>query len=374
MVKSVLPESSPRRVLIMAAGTGGHVFPALAVARALQADGVEVHWLVTPHGMEQRLLADTDIVRHPIQMQGLRGNGLLRLLKTPAMLLAAVLAALRVIRQIRADAVVGFGGYVTAPGGLAARLAGVPLLIHEQNAIAGMSNRQLARFAVRVMQAFPHTFESQPKLLTTGNPVRAEIVAVPEPGQRYAGRTGPIRVLVIGGSLGAQVLNERVPEALGLLARQGHALQVRHQCGQNQLEGTSQRYAAVPDVAAEVVPFVKDMAQAYAECDLLICRAGALTVTEVATAGVPAIFVPLPHAVDDHQTANARHLADQGAALLCPQATLTPEHLAAQLQPLLDRGVLLDMALKARQQAQPDATARVTEQVLAVVKKTHGQE
>ncbi len=353
--------ASPRRVLIMAAGTGGHVFPALAVARELQARGVEVHWLATRQGMEHRLLADAGIPLYPIDIQGVRGNGLLRLLKTPLMLLATTVAAMGLIRRLRIDAVAGFGGYVTAPGGLAARLCGVPLVIHEQNAIAGMSNRQLARFARWVLQAFPGAFPAGERVQTTGNPVRAEIVAVPVPEQRYAGRTGPIRVLVIGGSLGAQALNERVPVALGLLAAQGHAVQVRHQCGQAQVEATQARYAAVPDVQAEVLPFVRDMAQAYADCDLLICRAGALTVTEVATAGVPALFVPLPHAVDDHQTANARYLADAGAALLCPQATLTAEHLAGVLQPLLDRAVLLDMAQKSRRLAQPQATRQVAD-------------
>ncbi len=353
----------------MAAGTGGHVFPALAVARELQARGIEVHWLVTRTGMEHRLLEGSGIVLHPIDMQGVRGNGLLRLLKTPLLLLASTLAALRLIRRLRIDAVAGFGGYVTAPGGTAARLCGVPLLIHEQNAIAGLSNRQLARFAGTVMQAFDHTFAQQDKVITTGNPVRTEIAAVPEPAQRFAGRTGPIRVLVIGGSLGAQALNERVPEALGLLAAQGHAVQVRHQCGQAQLAATQARYAQVTqkhsNVQADVLAFVEDMAAAYAACDLLICRAGALTVTEVATAGVAAVLVPLPHAVDDHQTANARHLADHGAALLCPQATMTPEHLVQVLQPLMNRAALLELAARARALARPDATTRVADLIEA---------
>ncbi|MEY4517380.1 MAG: undecaprenyldiphospho-muramoylpentapeptide beta-N-acetylglucosaminyltransferase [Pseudomonadota bacterium] len=352
-------------VMIMAAGTGGHVFPALAVAESLRGKGVAVHWLATPAGMEHRLVAPSGIPLHPIDIQGVRGNGLLRLLKAPFKILAATLAAMRLMRALNIDAVAGFGGYVAGPGGLAARLLGIPVVIHEQNAIAGLTNTQLARLATTVLQAFPQTFAASPKVQTTGNPVRAAICHVPAPAQRFAGRTGAIRVLVIGGSLGAQALNERVPAALALL---GLPVQVTHQCGQKQLDATRQQYQtqATPTMAWQVVPFIDDMAHAYADADLIICRAGALTVTEVATAGLPAVFIPLPSAVDDHQTANARYLSEVGAACLCPQATLTPETLAAVLRPLFDRTVLLDMAERARARAQPDATACVVDAILSV--------
>jgi UDP-N-acetylglucosamine--N-acetylmuramyl-(pentapeptide) pyrophosphoryl-undecaprenol N-acetylglucosamine transferase len=352
-------------VLMMAAGTGGHVFPALAVAEQLRARGIAVHWLATPAGMEHRLVGPSGIPLYPIDIQGIRGNGVLRLLKAPFKILAATLAAMRIMRSLKIDAVAGFGGYVTGPGGLAARLLGIPVVIHEQNAIAGMTNTQLARLANTVLQAFPNTFASSEKVQTTGNPVRAAICAVAPPAERYHGRTGAIRVLVIGGSLGAQALNERIPQALALL---GTPIHVRHQCGQKQVDETRARYQALnaPQVTAEVLPFIDDMAAAYSDADFIICRAGALTVTEVATAGLPAVFVPLPSAVDDHQTANARYLSDAGAALLCPQASLTPESLAQALKPLLDRACLLQMATAARAKAQPDATACVVDAILSV--------
>ena len=357
-------------VLIMAAGTGGHVFPALAVAESLRARGLSVHWLATPAGMEHRLVEPTGIPLYPIDIQGVRGNGVLRLLKAPFKILAATIAALRLMRVLKIDAVAGFGGYVAGPGGLAARLLGIPLVIHEQNAVAGMTNSHLARLATTVLQAFPNTFAPSPKLHTTGNPVRAAICAVPDPVQRFAGRAGPIRVLVIGGSLGAQVLNERVPAALALLCQtmQGQSIEVTHQCGQKQVDLTRQHYQthAAAQMQWDVVPFIDDMAQAYAAADFIICRAGALTVTEVATAGLPAVFVPLPSAVDDHQTSNAKYLSVGGAAVLCPQAQMTPESLAKILQPLMDRTVLLEMAIRARACAQPDATGCVVDAILSV--------
>lgn len=354
-----------RNVLIMAAGTGGHVFPALAVAEQLRARGVAVHWLATPAGMEHRLVAPSGIPLYPIDIQGLRGNGVVRLLQAPFKILAATVAAMRLMRQLKIDAVAGFGGYVAGPGGLAARLLGIPLIIHEQNAVAGMTNRQLARIARVVLQAFPQTFAADAKVKTTGNPVRAAICAVAPPEQRFAGRSGALRVLVIGGSLGAQALNERVPAALALL---NVPLIVQHQCGQKQVDAAQQHYRqhANPQMQWSVVPFIDDMAAAYAEADVIICRAGALTVTEVATVGLPALFVPLPSAVDDHQTANARYLADSGAAVLCPQGSLTPQSLANALQPLLSREVLLDMANRARALAQPNATTCVTDVILSV--------
>jgi UDP-N-acetylglucosamine--N-acetylmuramyl-(pentapeptide) pyrophosphoryl-undecaprenol N-acetylglucosamine transferase len=264
------------------------------------------------------------------------------------------------MKQLKVDAVAGFGGYVAGPGGLAARALGIPVIIHEQNAIAGFTNTQLSRIAKKVCQAFPGTFAESAKIVTTGNPVRKEITEILSPSWRYQEREKaglPLRVLIVGGSLGAQALNERVPEALKQL---NVLLNVYHQCGQNHAETTRARYADKPaSLQVEVQPFIEDMAKAYADADLIICRAGALTVTEIATAGVAAVFVPLPSAVDDHQTANAKFLAKTGAAKICPQATLTPDSLKELLVPLMNRQLLSEMAVKARQQAQPDATQHV---------------
>lgn len=346
--------------MMMAAGTGGHVFPALAVAKELQQQGIKVSWLATPTGMENRLLKNHNIPIYQIDIQGVRGNGAVRKLLAPFKILKATLSAMRYMKQLEVDAVAGFGGYVAGPGGLAARALGIPVIIHEQNAIAGFTNTQLSRIAKKVCQAFPGTFPESAKIVTTGNPVRKEITEILSPSWRYQERDKaglPLRILIVGGSLGAQALNERVPEALKQL---GVPLNVYHQCGQNHAEATQARYIDKPaSLEVEVQPFIEDMAKAYADADLIICRAGALTVTEIATAGVAAVFVPLPSAVDDHQTANAGFLAKTGAAKICPQATLTPDSLKELLAPLMNRQLLSEMAIKARQQAQPDATQHV---------------
>lgn len=346
--------------MMMAAGTGGHVFPALAVAKELQQQGVEVSWLATPSGMENRLLKNQNIPIYQIDIQGVRGNGLLRKLAAPFKILKATLSAMRYMKQLNVEAVAGFGGYVAGPGGLAARALGIPVIIHEQNAVAGFTNTQLSRVAKTVCQAFPNTFPETSKIKTTGNPVRKEITEILNPSWRYQEREKagePLRILIVGGSLGAQALNERVPEALKQLDA---PLNVFHQCGQNQAEKTLDGYKGKSDqLNVEVQPFIEDMAKAYSDADLIICRAGALTVTEIATAGVAAVFVPLPSAVDDHQTANAKFLANSGAAKICPQATLTPDSLKDVLAPLMNRQLLSEMASKARQQAQPDATQQV---------------
>ena len=346
--------------MMMAAGTGGHVFPALAVAQELQQQGYQVSWLATPAGMENRLLKNHQIPIYQIDIQGVRGNGLLRKVLAPFKILKATLSAMRYMKQLNVDAVAGFGGYVAGPGGLAARALGIPVIIHEQNAIAGFTNTQLSRVAKTVCQAFPNTFAAQDKIVTTGNPVRKEITEILNPSWRYQEREKaglPLRVLIVGGSLGAQALNECVPEALQQL---NVPLSVYHQCGQKHAEATQARYANAPDqLQVEVQPFIEDMAQAYSTADLIICRAGALTVTEIATAGVAAVFVPLPSAVDDHQTANAKFLANSAAAKICPQASMSAESLAALLAPLMNRQLLSEMAVKARQQAQPDATQHV---------------
>ena len=350
----------PKHVMMMAAGTGGHVFPALAVAKELQLKGIEVSWLATPAGMENRLLKNHNIPIYQIDIQGVRGNGMVRKILAPFKILKATLSAMRYMKQLNVDAVAGFGGYVAGPGGLAARALGIPVLIHEQNAIAGFTNTQLSRIAKTVCEAFPHTFPAQQKVVTTGNPVRKEITEILNPSWRYQEREKagqPLRILIVGGSLGARALNECVPEAL---KRLNVPLNVFHQCGQNNAETTQARYADAPEsLHVEVSPFIEDMAQAYSDADLIICRAGALTVTEIATAGLAAVFVPLPSAVDDHQTANAKFLADIQAAKICPQAQMTPESLIALLQPLMNRQLLQEMAVKARRQAQPDAAQHV---------------
>lgn len=353
-------QKQPKHVMMMAAGTGGHVFPALAVAKDLEQQGIKVSWLATPAGMENRLLKNHNIPIYQIDIQGVRGNGVVRKLAAPFKILKATLSAMKYMKQLKVDAVAGFGGYVAGPGGLAARMLGIPVVIHEQNAVAGFTNTQLSRIAKKVCQAFPNTFPAQDKIVTTGNPVRKEITEIFNPSWRYQEREKagqPLRILIVGGSLGAQALNERVPEALKQL---NVPLNVYHQCGQNHADATRARYADAPaTLNIEVQPFIEDMAQAYSDADLIICRAGALTVTEIATAGVAAIFVPLPSAVDDHQTANARFLANLGAAKICPQATMTPDSLKALLEPMLNRQLLMEMAVKARQQAQPDATQHV---------------
>lgn len=361
------PQHTPKHVMMMAAGTGGHVFPALAVAKELQQQGCQVSWLATPAGMENRLLKDQNIPLYQIDIQGVRGNGAVRKLLAPFKILKATLSAMRYMKQLKIDAVAGFGGYVAGPGGLAARILGIPILIHEQNAVAGFTNSQLSRIASKVCEAFANTFTASEKVVTTGNPVRKEIAEILSPKWRYdirAQDNQPLNILIVGGSLGAQALNERLPEALKKLDM---PLNVFHQCGQKQLDETTARYANAPaHLTTKVMPFIGDMAKAYSEADLIICRAGALTVTEVATAGVAAVFVPLPIAVDDHQTANAKFLADIGAAKICQQSAMTPEYLHTLLSGLMNRQLLSEMAVKARQYAQPQATQTVADLIQAL--------
>lgn len=353
--------------LLMAGGTGGHIFPALAVAKALQARGWQVSWLGTPDSMEARLVPAQGIDLDLIRIKGLRGKGLKALVLAPFALLSAVVQSLRVMRARQPALVLGLGGYVAGPGGLAAWLAGKPLAIHEQNAVPGLTNKLLARLARLVMSGFPVDFATSAKRVTTGNPVRADIAALPAPAGRYAGREGPLRLLVVGGSLGAQVFNEVLPKALARLPAACRPT-VWHQTGRNKAEGVRAGYeaAGVTDCAHELADFVSDMAGAYAWADLVLCRAGALTVAEVAAAGVAALFVPYPHAVDDHQTANARFLTEAGAGRLLPQAELTPERLAEILAGLT-RNELLRMAEAARAQARTDATETVVNELLSVI-------
>jgi UDP-N-acetylglucosamine--N-acetylmuramyl-(pentapeptide) pyrophosphoryl-undecaprenol N-acetylglucosamine transferase len=349
-------------VLIMAGGTGGHVFPALACAREFQARGYTVHWLGTPRGIENELVPAAGLKLHLINVTGLRGKGRLSLLKAPFMLVKALLQARKVVRDLSPVCVVGFGGYVTGPGGLAAKLAGVPLIIHEQNAVAGTANRSLASFAARVCEAFPQTFAASAKRRTTGNPVRAELF-FETPRQTLIGRRP--RLLVLGGSLGAEPLNKLLPEALAQVPADIRP-EVFHQAGKHHDEVTAERYRAA-GVEAQVAPFIKDMAQAYGWADLVVCRAGALTVSELAAAGLPSLLVPLPHAIDDHQSRNAEYLAREGAAFVMPQATTGAAEMAARLKEVLMQPEQLNrMAVTARQLAKPDATNTVVDICLEV--------
>ncbi len=342
-----------KTLMVMAGGTGGHIFPGIAVAEELRARGWRIVWMGNPEGMEARIVPPRGYDTAWVRFGALRGKGLLRKLMLPVNLLYGFWQALRQIRRVRPDVVLGMGGYITFPGGMMAALLGRPLVLHEQNSVAGLSNRVLARVADRVLSGFPEVLE---KAEWMGNPVRADIAAVLPPAERMAGREGPLRVLVVGGSLGAAVLNETVPQALLRLPAEQRPVVV-HQAGERQIEALRAAYAHA-QVEGELRPFIDDMAKAYADADLVICRAGALTVAELAAAGVASLLVPFPYAVDDHQTGNARFLADRGGAYLLPQSELTPDRLAGILSSL-DRGRLLQMAENARALAKPLAAVAV---------------
>jgi len=348
--------------MIMAGGTGGHVFPALAVADCLYADGWRVVWLGARTGMEATLVPQRGHEMAWIRFSGLRGKGLLAKLALPLNLLVAFWQSLRAIRAHRPDVVLGMGGYIAFPGGMMAALLGRPLVIHEQNSIAGLANRVLAGVADRILVAFPGAL---PRSRLVGNPVRDAIARVPAPAARFAGRSGPLRVLVVGGSLGAAALNEVVPKALALLPADARP-RVTHQSGARHLDALRANYAAA-GVEASLVAFIDEMAGAYTDADVVLCRAGATTVAELAAAGVAAILVPFPFAVDDHQTTNARYLADPGAAILVQQRSLTPEKLAEVLRGLA-RHELLAMAEKARALGRPDAARAVAEACIELAK------
>ena len=342
-----------KTVLVMAGGTGGHVFPALATAQLLQQQGIHVEWLGTERGIESRVIPEADIKLHCIDVAGLRGKGKLSLLMAPFKLLLALWQAIQVLRKVKPDAVLGMGGFASGPGGLAAWLLRKPLVIQEQNAVAGMTNRILSKFARHVAEAFGGAFGSALKTTVTGNPVRGPILDLPEPATRMAERTGPLRVLVVGGSLGAKAINELMPAALAQVPSEQRP-EVWHQTGRNHLDTTQALYGA-HRVEAKVVPFIERMDEAYSWADLVICRSGALTVSELAIAGVASVLVPFPHAVDDHQTSNAGYLSEMGAAVRVQQAELTVEKLTELLNELSSRERLLDMALKAKQLARPEA-------------------
>ena len=342
-----------KTALIMAGGTGGHIFPGLAVAQALRARGFAVHWLGAPGSMEERLVVPQGFAFEAVDFSGVRGKGLGTLARLPGRLLRALVQARAVLRRVQPDVVVGLGGYISFPGGLMAALARTPLVLHEQNSVAGMANRLLARLAQRVFTAFP---DALPGAQWVGNPLREAFLQQPAPATRFAGRNGPLRLLVVGGSLGARALNEIVPQALALIPPEVRP-QVTHQSGAAQLEALRAHYAAA-GVQAELTPFIDDTASAFAAADVIVCRAGASTVTEIAAVGAAAIFVPFPFAVDDHQTRNARFLVDAGGGWLVPQQELTPEKLAKMLSNL-DRLTLMNTAQKAKMMQKTEATQAI---------------
>jgi UDP-N-acetylglucosamine--N-acetylmuramyl-(pentapeptide) pyrophosphoryl-undecaprenol N-acetylglucosamine transferase len=347
-----------RCALVMAGGTGGHIFPGLAVAQALIERGWRVHWLggtgTTEHpSMESQLIPPQGIPFESLDFSGVRGKGVKTLVLLPLRLLRAFWQSIQVVRRVKPDVVLGLGGYITFPAGMMSVLLGKPLVLHEQNSVAGLANKVLAGVADRIFTAFPQVFK---KGRWVGNPLRQAFLAVPDPATRFAGRSGPLRVLVVGGSLGARILNDVVPQALALIPEAVRPI-VIHQSGAKQIDALRANYARA-GVQAELTPFIDNTAQAFADADLVICRAGASTVTELAAVGAAALLVPFPSAVDDHQTTNARFLADVGAGWLLPQTELTPEHLAKMLQKT-ERSSLLERGLKAKTLQKLEASAQI---------------
>ena len=349
-----------KHVLIAAGGTGGHVYPALAVADYLREQQVKVTWVGTERGLESRVIPAADIPLEIISISGLRGKGLLTLFLVPLKLVLAIFQAIKIFLKVKPDAVLGMGGFVSGPCGLAAFILRKPLYLHEQNAIPGLTNKVLSYLATSVMQAFPHSFKNNAAVITTGNPIRKDITALEKPETRMTQHQGQLRLLIIGGSLGAQALNDSVPVALSELSKELQP-SVWHQTGKNKLSETVAGYNKV-NVEAKITEFIDDMADAYRWADLVICRAGALTVSELANAGLGAILVPYPYAVDDHQTANAHYLTDAGAAILIEQEKLIPM-LKDTLSELVHSGrtKLIEMAQAARKLSKPDATRVVAD-------------
>lgn len=342
-----------KKALVMAGGTGGHIFPGLAVAEALREAGWQVHWLGAPNSMEHALVPARGFAFEPVAFGGVRGKGLQTLVLLPLRLMRAFWQSLQVVRRVQPDVVLGLGGYITFPGGMMASLWSKPLVLHEQNSVAGLANKVLAQLADRVFTAFPGVFKTGQWV---GNPLRRAFTEQAAPAERFAGRSGPLRVLVVGGSLGAKALNDIVPQALALMpeATRPHVI---HQSGAKQIDALRNNYAAA-GVQAELTPFIDDTATAFAQADLVICRAGASTVTELAAVGVAALYVPFPFAVDDHQTTNAQFLVASGGGWLVPQAELTAQHLAERLT-ALSRDTLQDVAQKAHAQKKTNATREV---------------
>ena len=351
--------SVKRPILITAGGTGGHVYPGLAVARALMAQNIPVVWMGTHAGLEAKVIPEAGIEMAWLTITGLRGKGWETWLLAPFRLVMALVQSIGIMLKHKPAAVLGMGGFVAGPGGLVAALMGKPLIIHEQNAVPGLTNKLLSLVSRRVLEGFPGTFAAKQKVQATGNPVRTDIAELPPPLERMADRDDePVHLLVIGGSLGATALNEIVPQALALLPEQQRPV-VRHQAGARNITTAKEQYTQ-SGVNADVTAFIVDMAEAYGWADLIICRSGALTIAEVSAAGLAAILVPYPHAVDDHQSANGAYLADNGAALLFQQKALSPEKLSATLGELCaNRAKLVKMGIAARNLAKPYATLQV---------------
>ena len=339
--------------LVMAGGTGGHIFPGLAVAEALRGQGWRVHWLGAPDSMEARLVPPRGFAFEAVRFGGVRGKNLRTALLLPLRLLCACWQALGVVRRVKPDVVVGLGGYITVPGGAMGVLAGKPLVLHEQNSVAGMANKVLARVAARVFTAYPQVL---PQGEWVGNPLRPEFLQQPAPAQRFVGRQGPLKLLVLGGSLGAKGLNDVVPQALALMPP-GQRPQVLHQSGAQHIDALRALYARL-GVAGELTPFIEHTAQAMADADLVLCRAGASTVTELAAVGAAAVFVPFPHAVDDHQTHNARFLVEAGAARLVQQRDLSPQALV-EILINSEQTMLLKQGLKAKKMQKTQAVTHL---------------
>ncbi|WP_345811848.1 undecaprenyldiphospho-muramoylpentapeptide beta-N-acetylglucosaminyltransferase [Paraburkholderia sp. PREW-6R] len=368
---TVLPQ---RTLMVMAGGTGGHVFPGLAVAHLMQAWGWKVVWLGNPAGMEATLVPKHGIPMEYVRFGGVRGKGITTKLMLPLNLLRACTQSLSVLRRVKPDVVLGMGGYITFPAGLMTALSGRPLVLHEQNSIAGLANKVLAKLAKRVLVAFPNAL---PHGEWTGNPIREELARAIAPKARYAQRSGPLNVLVVGGSLGAAALNEVVPRAVALLAPNERP-RIVHQAGAKHIDALRENYAAAglqtgehEQTSVELVPFIDDMTSAYANADLVICRSGAMTVSEISAVGVAAFFVPFPYAVDDHQTTNAAFLADNGAALVVQQRDLSAHMLADWLRSQT-RETLAEMAERSRSLAKPDATQQVAQICASVAGSNSG--
>ncbi len=359
-----MPDQLSRSVLIMAGGTGGHVFPALAAAECLRAKGLNVEWLGTQRGIESRLVPAANIPLHFIQVSGLRGKGVFSKLGSLFRLFGALRQSLAILRRLQPVCVLGMGGFASGPGGLASWLTGRPLVIHEQNSVAGTTNKLLARFAKKILLGYPNSLSGQ-NTVYIGNPVRKEIAAIPAPEQRLLNRDYPLRLLVLGGSLGAKPINELLPKTLQLMDKEQRPI-VRHQAGEAHIDDVRLAYLQA-GVEVEAVAFISDMAAAYSWADIVLCRAGALTVAELTAAGVASILVPLPHAIDDHQTGNAQWLEKNGAGLLKKQTELDAEQLSDLLSDLgKDRARIKQMSVAARQLAKVNAAERVADICLEV--------
>lgn len=353
MFSSPITQFGSGTLMIMAGGTGGHVYPAMAVADYMQEHGWKIVWLCTENGMENKLIEGKDYKKAMMTMRGVRGKGLLGWVLLPIKLITAFKQSIAAIRQYQPNVVLGMGGFAAFPGGLMAKMLGKPLVIHEQNSIAGLTNKALSLFANKTLAAFPSAFGN--KALLVGNPVRQDITQLLKPEQRYSARTGKLNLLVVGGSLGAQSLNDVLPKALAMLPE--NTFQVVHQAGEKHIDALQANYSAACR-AAQTKAFMNNMSEMYAWADIVICRAGALTIAELACVGVASILVPFPHAVDDHQTYNAKYLSDAGAAQLIQQSEFNVQK-AAEILRGLTREICCEMAIKAKQLAKPEATATV---------------